>query len=131
MAQVYLNQGKVESDVGAFITAKEYFLKSLRISKEIGDKQLEAGGCLQFGYFFYRQAQYVRAEEYIKKGLSLSEEIEDIKVQFYSLEMLAVLRMRDGKIQEAVSYFLSAIEKCEKMRSSLCDNDQFKITFSH
>ena len=38
--------------------------------------------------------------------------------------------MKEKKIQEAISYFLSAIKKCEEMRRSLRDNDQFKISFS-
>jgi len=44
--------------------------------------------------------------------------------------MMARIRMKEGKTQEAISYFLSGIEKCEEMRGSLRDNDQFKISFS-
>ena len=43
---------------------------------------------------------------------------------------MARLRLEEEKIQEAISYFLSAIEKCEEMRGSLRDNDQFKVSFS-
>ena len=38
--------------------------------------------------------------------------------------------MKEGKIQEAISCFLSGIEKCEQVRGSLRDNDKFKIFFS-
>ena len=129
VAQVYMSQGEVEHAVGAHMKGKEYFEKVLAISKEIGNRKLEADGCLKLGHFFLKQAQDARAEEYIAKGLKLSEEIGYINGQFLSLELMAHLRMRDGKIQVAISYFLSGIEKCEEMRSSLHGNDQFKISF--
>ena len=71
--------------------------------------------------WFFKRCNYDRAEE-------LSEKIGDIENQSCQLEMMARIRMEEGKIQEAIRHFLSAIEKCEKMRSSLRDNDQFKIS---
>ena len=69
------------------------------------------------GQFFYKQAQYSRAEEYLKKGLELSEETGNVKGQFDLLELMGDLRMKEKKIQEAISYFLSAIKKCEENAS--------------
>ena len=43
--------------------------------------------------------------------------------------MMGQVRIVEGKIQEAISYFHSTIEKCEKMYASLCDNDKYKISF--
>ena len=81
-------------------------------------------------YFFFKQSEYDRAEEYVKKTLALSEKIRDTETQSQSLQMMAFIRVEERKYQEAISYFLSVIEKCEKMRSSLRDNDKFKISFS-
>ena len=92
--------------------------------------ETEAKGYLYLGYFFFAQSEDDRAEEYINKALALSEEIGAIKGQFESLTLIALIRMKEGKIQEAISCFLSGIEKCEKIRGSLRDNDQFKISFS-
>ena len=77
----------------------------------------------------FKQAEYVRAEEYLKNGLALSKQIGAIEVEYCSLQMMARSRLREGKIREAMSYYLSSIEKCEKMRGSLDDNDQFKTSF--
>lgn len=44
--------------------------------------------------------------------------------------MLARLKMKEGKIQEAISYYFSGIAKWEEMRGYLRDNDEFKISFS-
>ena len=52
-----------------------------------------------------------------------------IEGQFHSLKQLAGIRKKEGKIQEAISYFRSGIEKCEQIRGFLRDNDQFKISF--
>jgi len=130
LGTVYTSFGEYGKAVHAHTKGKEYFEKALTISKEIGNWKLQADGCLKLGHFFLKQAKYERAEQYIEKGLTLSKEIGYINGQFLSLELMAHLRMRDGKIQEAISYFLSGIEKCEEMRSSLRDNDQFKISFS-
>ena len=79
--------------------------------------------------WFFKRSNYDRAEEHIKEALELSEKIGDIQKQSYSLEMIAHIRMEQGKIQQAILHFLSAIEKCEKMRFSLRDNDQLQISF--
>jgi len=130
MARTYLNQGVVEHDVGNFVKAREYFEKAIAISKETGSEEVEAKGCSNLGVLLLNQAEHDRGEEYIKKGLASSEAIGDIKGQFDSLQIMAHLRMKEGKIQEAISYFLSAIEKSEEMRGCLRDNDQFKISFT-
>ena len=130
MAAVYMTQGDVEYAVGAHIKGKEYFEKALAISEEIGERGPEAHGCLKLAEFFLEKAQHARAEEYIKKALKISEETGLLRTQFNSLKLMAHLRWREKKIQGAISYFLSAIEKCEEMRGSLRDNDQFKISFS-
>ncbi|XP_020627641.1 tetratricopeptide repeat protein 28-like [Orbicella faveolata] len=130
LASFYCNQGDVELAVGSSNKAKEYYENTLVISKEIAERETEVNGYLSLGRFFFVQSKYDRAEEYIKEALNLSEKIGDTEGQFHSLTEIAYIRMKEGKIQEAISYFLSGIEKWEELRSSLCDNDQFKISFS-
>jgi len=129
-ARAYLNQGVVEHAVGNFIKAKEYFEKAIAISKEYGFWDVEASGYLNLGVLLVNQAEYERGEEYIKRALVISEAVGDAEKEFDSLKTMAHLRMEEGKILEAISYFLSVIEKSEVMRGSLRDNDQFKISFS-
>ena len=77
----------------------------------------------------FSQSECDKAEEYIKEAVNLSEETGHIEGQFHSLKQLAGIRKKEGKIQEAISYFRSGIEKCEEIRGFLRDNDQFKISF--
>ena len=130
-ARFYLSQGTVELAVGKTVEAKEYFKHGLSISKEIGNRTTELQGYLKLGNFFLSvQHEYDRAEEYIIQALALSEKTGDIAMQFKSLEIMAHIRMVEGKIEEAISYFLSGIKKFEEMRGSLRNNDNFKISFS-
>ena len=129
-ATSYLSQGSVELAVGKTVQAKEYFEHGLAISKEIRNRTIEAQGYVALGYFFlFVQHEYDRAEEYIKQALALSEKTGHIATQSKSLEIMAHIRKVEGKIEEAISYFLSGIKKCEEMRSSLRNNDEFKISF--
>jgi hypothetical protein len=79
---------------------------------------------------FVNEGEYLRAEEYFKKTQAIGEDIGDVFMHFLSLQSLARVKIKENKIQEATSYLLRGIGKCEKMRGSLRDNDQWKISFS-
>ena len=129
VAASYITQGNILICIRNIKRAIECLEKGMAISKEIGHKYSEGVCCLSYGILLFNQAEYVRGEEYIKNGLVLSRQIGEIELEYRCLNMMAPLRLKQGKIQEAISYFLSSIEKCEKMRGSLHDNDQFKISF--
>ena len=130
VAKFYLKQGDVEWAVGNSIKAKKYYEDGLAISRETGNREIEGTCYLSLGHLFIAQSEHDRAEEYIKMALALSEKIGVIAMQCRSLQKLAQIRLKEGMIQEAISYFLSGIEKFEEMRTSLRDNDTFKISFS-
>ena len=130
VATVCVNQGDVEKAVGNLIKAKEYFDKALAIGKEIGSRVLEAQSYLRLGRLLFAQSDYDRTEECIKKALALSDKTGDITTLLSSLIDMAKLRTRQGKIQEAISCLRSGIDKCEKMRGSLRENEQLKISIS-
>ena len=130
VAKAYTNQGDILLSLSRVIEAKEYFEKALAITTSTGNRELEVNDCYMLGCCFLRQADYTSAEEYIKKALTLSEDMGKIYQQFKALNMMAQIRIREKKIQEALSYYLSGIEKCETIRDSLRGNDQFKVSFS-
>ena len=130
-ASSYGQKGVVLTSVGDYAKAKEYLEKALAIRRSLFHRAGEAGDCLHLGTVFCNLGECVKAEEYIKRALEISEEIGDVRTQFLSLEKLASLREKEGKIHEAISYFLPAIKKCEDLRGFLLDNDHLKISFSH
>ncbi|XP_078359151.1 uncharacterized protein LOC144643699 isoform X1 [Oculina patagonica] len=126
----YGNLGTLFQSIGDYEKARNYHEKALAITSDICDRNKQAANYLSLGTDFQFLGECVKAEENLKKGLALSEEIGDVKTQFMSLCKLAWVKLFEGKIQEALSYLLSSIQKCEDLRGFLRDNDQFKISFS-
>ena len=116
--------------IGDRVKAKEYCEEAIAISKEIGHRATEANCCLLLGNVLFKDGEHVKAEEHFMKSRRISEDIGDILKLFQSLYGLARLRVQEGENQEAISYLLASIEKCEKIRGSLQDHDQWKISFS-
>ena len=125
-----LLQGRILSSLCRYVEAKEYCGGAIAISKEIGHRALEASCYLTLGSILFKDGEYDKAEEHFKKSLAISEDIGDVSGHFESLKAIAGVRFQEGNIQEATSYLLTAIEKCEKLRGSLRDNDQWKISFT-
>ncbi|XP_078354217.1 tetratricopeptide repeat protein 28-like [Oculina patagonica] len=130
-ASVNANLGTVFQLIGDYENAREYLEKALKISKEIGDRDGEASNYANLGTLFELLGEYVEAEEYHKKALVISEDIGDVKKQSTCLSSLGFVMILAGNIQESLLYLLPSIQKCEDLRGSLKDNDQFKISFSH
>ena len=126
----FVSQGKVLFSFGDAAKAKKYFERALSINQEIGNREGESDNYLRLGCVYHDLEAYETAEKYLKKGLEISVEIGDVEKQFQSLIRLALVRLKEGKIPEAIRYLLTSIEKCEDLRSSLRNNDQFKISFS-
>ena len=116
--------------IGDRVKTKEYWKEAIAISKEIGHRKLEVDCCLFLGGVFFKDGECVKAEEQFSKSLKISKNIGDAAQQCISLVALAHLRLQKGKNQEATSYLLTAIQKCEKMRASLRDNDHWKISYT-
>ena len=125
-----LTHGCILRYIGGYaVKVKEYCREAIAISKEIGLRRAQTECYLLLGLVLFQEGEYDKAEDHFKKSLTISENIGAISVHFDSLEALAGVRIKEGKNQEATSYLLTAIEKCEKMRGSLRDNDQWKISF--
>ena len=124
-----LKQGYILYSIGARIKAKEYCEKAIAISKEIGLQVTEANCYLLLGNVLWKDREHVKAEEHYTKSLAISKDIGDVSLLYHALQALARLRIQEGNNQEATSYLRASIETCEKIRGSLQDNDQWKISF--
>ena len=129
-ATSYGNLGTVFTSLGKYVEAKNCCQKSLVIIKEIGDKRGEASCYLSLGDVFFHEGEYFKAKENHEKALALSYESGCIDLQLIiHLSLAWDTLWLTGNMDEAVSSLFSSIEKCEKMRIFLKDNDQFKISF--
>ena len=117
------------SSIGDYVKAEEYQEKALLISKEIGSRDGEALAYGNLGSVFLSLGEYAQAEDCLQKAVTLSQQMEDLQTQFACFCRLAQVKFLEQNNDEALSYLLSSIRKCEKLRLFLGDNDQFKIHF--
>ena len=122
-------RGNIFCSLHNYSEAKECCEEAITISREIGERFLETACFITLGNVLFQEGEYVKAEEYYRKSLAISEDIRTARLQYVSLEALARLKLQEGKNEEATSYLLASIDKCEKMRDSLRENDQWKISF--
>ena len=130
-AGAYGNLAAVYHSLGENGKAEEYLRKALAIAKEIGDKQGEATSYENLGTLCRMLGKHSKAKDHHKKALAMFAEISDISSEARCHFHLAhdIISAGNGCLQhEIVSNLRASIDKCEKMRSFLGSNDQFKIS---
>ena len=130
-ATCYGNLGIVYQSLGEYGKAETYLENALVILKEIGVKEGEALSYRNLGSLFRSLGKYARAKEYDEKALALSREIGYIDGEAISHLNLAwdfILEEKVSLKDDVFSNLLASINKCEKIRSFLGCNDQFKIS---
>ena len=127
----YLKLGNVYETLGEYGEAEECIRKALVISKEIGAKKGEAACYGNLGTLCRSLGKHPEAKEHYDKALAMSREISDIRAEAECHLHLAYNTILEENVcleHEIVSHLLASIDKCEKMRSFLGRNDQFKIS---
>ena len=130
-ATCYGNLGTVYESLGENEKAETYHKNALLILKEIGDKKGEAVTYGKLGVLFCSLGKYAEAKEYHERALAVSREIGCVEVEVASHANLAFNLLSEGNVNlpdDVFSNLLASINKCEKMRSFLGRNDQFKIS---
>ena len=130
-ATCYGDLGTVYQSLGENEKAEIYQKNALLIVKEIGDKRGEAVSYGKLGVLFCSLGKYAEGKEYHERALAVSREIGCVEVEVASHANFAfnLLSERNVSLQDDVfSNLLASINKCEKMRSFLGRNDQFKIS---
>ena len=125
----YGNLGVVFQFLGKYVKAEAYLKKALAIRIEIGDRNGEGADYGNLGYLFRCLGEYAKATEYLEKSLLISRDIKDGEKEFNFLYNLMLVKLDEGKIQEAVNCLQLSIKKSEHLRGFLQGNDQFKISF--
>ena len=124
----YGNLGTLFHSLAEYEKAKEYTEKALAIRKEIGDRKGEAADYGNLGTLFHSLGELDKAEVHLSKALSICKAIGHNMNEFKTLCGLTVLKLAQSNFQEAFSYLLRTIEKFEKLRHLIKDNDYFKIS---
>ena len=130
-AKSYGYLGAVYLSLGKYGKAEEHQRKALAIKKAIGDKQGEAGCYRMLGTFYRLLGKQSKAKEHHEKALAMSRKIGDIRAEAECHLDLVYDAISEGNHtfhDEIVSDLRASIDKCEKIRSFLGRNDQFKIS---
>ena len=109
--------------------AVEYYKKALMIIEKTDSREIEASCYHNLGVAHLSVDEYIKAKEYIFKALEISKEVGDIKAELACHPHLAFAMISEGNAQEAILNLFFSIQKCEKMRNFLRDNDQLKVSF--
>ena len=130
-ATCYGNLGIVFHFRGEYAKAEEYQRKGLAIRKEIGNREGEAACYGSLGTLFRALGKHPEAKQYHERALAMSREINDISseaVWHLQLAYDAASERNVGLHDQVFSNLFASVNKCEKMRSFLGRNDQFKIS---
>ena len=130
-AACYGNLGSLSQSLGDYRKAEEYQRKALAIRKEIGDREGEATCYGNLGALFRSLGKHPEAKRYHEMALDMIREISDISAEaewHLQLAYDVILEGNVGLEDEIFANLFASVNKCEKMRSFLGRNDQFKIS---
>ena len=126
----YGNLGTLFMNLGEYIKAKEFYEKALAIRRDIGDRDGEVVDYANLAAVFLFLNKHLIAEEFLDKALSICKEIGEPEQEFRVLLQWTLVKLSQGKVQEAADCLLLTINKSEHLRGFLGNNDQLKISFS-
>jgi serine phosphatase RsbU (regulator of sigma subunit)/tetratricopeptide (TPR) repeat protein len=119
LASALNNIGLIYEDEGDILKALDYFNKSLKINKEIGDKKGIANSSSNIGSIYNRQGDIPKALEYLHKSLKISEEIGDKELIASSLNDIGGIYNSQGELPKALEY----IHRSLKLREGIGDKE--------
>ena len=102
---------------GEYVKAEEYLQKAVKMTKEIGDKFVEARVYAKLGTVFQSLVEHVKAEEYLQKALKITKKIGDKNAEATVYGSLGIMFQSLGEHVKAKEY----IEKTLKIRKQIGD----------
>ena len=131
VATSHLNLGTMYHFLGEYRKAEEHLNNALVITKKIGGKQGEGACYGRLGNLFRSLDKHLEAKQHHEKALAISRAISDISAEadwHLQLAYDAMSEFNEDVDNETFLNLSESINKCEKMRSFLGNNDQFKIS---
>ncbi len=102
------NQGRVNE-------ALKYYVRSLKIREEVGDKNGIATSLNSIGLIYYNRGQINEALNYYVRSLKIKEEFGDKKGVSNSLSSIASIYEKLGQVKEALDYNARSLKIREKI----------------
>jgi signal transduction histidine kinase len=126
MAKALTAQGVVLLDKNDHKEASEYFIKSLALAEEIGDKKLIARNSYNLGLGPFKEGDFASAFPYFHRAAKLFEELGEINLHAFSLDKIAFLYSQQGELKQSNEYLKQAISIREEIAQT---DDSFRNKF--
>jgi len=107
-----------------YTEAEDFLQEALKIAREHGLAEVEAGALAQLGWSAFRQGQTVEAIELLEEALALRRQREDRPSQMGILDRLGTVLYRAGRYGEAQSRYEAALALLEES----APNPRFEAT---
>jgi tetratricopeptide (TPR) repeat protein len=127
LAYVYHHLGWVAQDLGNLDDAKEWYLKSLTINEELGERLRMAANYHHLGWVAEDRGHLNDAEEWHLKSLAIEEELNNrpgIATSYHHLGINAQMRMDPDKAED---WFLKALTINEELGNRL----EIALNYNH
>ena len=98
------NIGTVYQDLKDFDKSLEYFLRSLRIEEDTGDRLASVDTLLSIGVIYAYTDRFSEALEYVRRGFDVAEEIGVSDLKRDCCETFSTVLERKGDFREALEY---------------------------
>lgn len=105
LASSLYNTGNIYIELGMYEKAKEYFIKTVGITKEIDDSRLLTKVYGALGYVASLQEDETAALGYFEDSIKMAEALNDSATLLSNLQNLGNLLLSQGKIEEAKGYY--------------------------
>ena len=104
------NLGDLYQEKGASEEASQYYLRSLEVARQVGDRQGEGAQLGSLGYLAVQSGEWERAAEYLQRARKIANEVGDRRFEAIWLSNLAVLEERQGRLDTAAEWNAKARE---------------------
>ena len=97
--------------------AREYYVRSLEIGKELGDKRILANSLNNLGTIARSQSNYESAREYHEQTLEIAKELGDKRILANSLNNIGTVAGTQGDYESARQFFEQSLEIVEEFEN--------------
>ena len=109
-ADVYIWLGYLIAQSGGLEEGLEYYLKSLKMKQESGDKDGIAANYHNIAGIYQRQGKIVTALEFYQKSLHVLREIDDKHGITFTLNNIGFIYRSQGNVAKALEYYLKSLK---------------------
>jgi tetratricopeptide (TPR) repeat protein len=115
---LYYELGNAYRSLGGYQKAIDYYLQSLEIAQEIGDRQGIGNSLGNLGNAYYSLGDYQKAMDFYQHSLEIKREIGDRQGIGASLNNLGNAYYSLGEYQKAIDYYQQSLEITQEIGNS-------------